>query len=44
MYITWRERDGLHASVVTGERANALLEMIMTDNTMTLVRVAEYAQ
>jgi hypothetical protein len=39
MRITWTERDGRHVSYVTGERANALLEMIMTSPAMSLVRV-----
>jgi hypothetical protein len=37
MRITWIEPDGRHVSYVTGERANAVLEMVMTTPTMALV-------
>lgn len=41
MSNTWRERDGVHRSYVYGERANAVLEMVMTDPDMVLIEVAE---
>ena len=37
--VTWREKDGLHRSYASGETARLVLDMIESDDTMTLIEV-----